>query len=545
MVSIINGRDLKDMLIGGISFLKDNENTINELNVFPVPDGDTGHNMLMTLEGGFKAISKLDSPNIGEVMSAFSKGALMGARGNSGVILSQILKGWQLGLEGVETANVMQLASAFKNGVKTAYSAVEKPVEGTILTVFRESAEYAFENINENSTFEDFFKLHINKASETLKNTVEMLPQLKEAGVVDSGGAGYVLIIEGMNKALSGEEIAISLDDFSTENSTETVNFDLFTRDSQMKYGYCTEFILRLQTIKVNPDEFEVETIVNYLKEIGGDSIVAYKNDDTVKVHVHTFEPGKVLLFCQKFGEFLTLKIENMTLQHSATTAKVERKKLAVVAVANGDGLIELFKEMGADAVIDGGQTTNPSAGDFLQAFNSVNAEEILVLPNNSNVYLAAKQAEEMYKDAKVMVLHTKTLQEGYTALSLINSEMSIDEQLDDVLDALKYVLSIETTYAIRNATLNGISVNKGEFMAISNGKILATGEDIVTATINALRNVEDIEDKEILTVFIGEDVSDEQKEEFASLVEDEFANLEYVEYIGNQKIYGFLLSVE
>ena len=545
MVSIINGRDLKDMLIGGISFLKDNEDTINELNVFPVPDGDTGHNMLMTLEGGFKAISKLDSPNIGEVMSAFSKGALMGARGNSGVILSQILKGWQLGLEGVETANVMQFASAFKNGVKTAYSAVEKPVEGTILTVFRESAEYAFENINENSTFEDFFKLHINKASETLKNTVEMLPQLKEAGVVDSGGAGYVLIIEGMNKALSGEEIAISLDDFSTENSTEAVNFDLFTRDSQMKYGYCTEFILRLQTIKVNPDEFEVETIVNYLKEIGGDSIVAYKNDDTVKVHVHTFEPGKVLLFCQKFGEFLTLKIENMTLQHSATTAKVERKKLAVVAVANGDGLIELFKEMGADAVIDGGQTTTPSAGDFLQAFNSVNAEEILVLPNNSNVYLAAKQAEEMYKDAKVMVLHTKTLQEGYTALSLINSEMSIDEQLDDVLDALKYVLSIETTYAIRNATLNGISVNKGEFMAISNGKILATGEDIVTATINALRNVEDIEDKEILTVFIGEDVSDEQKEEFASLVEDEFANLEYVEYIGNQKIYGFLLSVE
>lgn len=545
MVSIINGRDLKDMLIGGISFLKDNENTINELNVFPVPDGDTGHNMLMTLEGGFKAISKLDSPNIGEVMSAFSKGALMGARGNSGVILSQILKGWQLGLEGVETANVMQFAKAFKNGVKTAYSAVEKPVEGTILTVFRESAEYAFENINENSTFEDFFKLHINKASETLKNTVEMLPQLKEAGVVDSGGAGYLLIIEGMNKALSGEEIAISLDDFSTENSTETVNFDLFTRDSQMKYGYCTEFILRLQTIKVNPDEFEVETIVNYLKEIGGDSIVAYKNDDTVKVHVHTFEPGKVLLYCQKFGEFLTLKIENMTLQHSATTDKVERKKLAVVAVANGDGLIELFKEMGADAVIDGGQTTNPSAGDFLQAFNSVNAEEILVLPNNSNVYLAAKQAEEMYKDAKVMVLHTKTLQEGYTALSLINSEMSIDEQLDDVLDALKYVLSIETTYAIRNATLNGISVNKGEFMAISNGKILATGEDIVTATVNALRNVEDIEDKEILTVFIGEDVSDEQKEEFASLVEDEFANLEYVEYIGNQKIYGFLLSVE
>ena len=545
MVSIINGRDLKDMLIGGISFLKDNENTINELNVFPVPDGDTGHNMLMTLEGGFKAISKLDSPSIGEVMSAFSKGALMGARGNSGVILSQILKGWQLGLEGVETANVMQFAKAFKNGVKTAYSSVEKPVEGTILTVFRESAEYAFENINENSTFEDFFKLHINKASETLKNTVEMLPQLKEAGVVDSGGAGYLIIIEGMNKALSGEEIAISLDDFSTENSTEAVNFDLFTRDSQMKYGYCTEFILRLQTIKVNPDEFEVETIVNYLKEMGGDSIVAYKNDDTVKVHVHTFEPGKVLLYCQKFGEFLTLKIENMTLQHSATTDKVERKKLAVVAVANGDGLIELFKEMGADAVIDGGQTTNPSAGDFLQAFNSVNAEEILVLPNNSNVYLAAKQAEEMYKDAKVMVLHTKTLQEGYTALSLINSEMSIDEQLDDVLDALKYVLSIETTYAIRNATLNGISVNKGEFMAISNGKILATGEDIVTATVNALRNVEDIEDKEILTVFIGEDVSDEQKEEFASLVEDEFANLEYVEYIGNQKIYGFLLSVE
>lgn len=533
-----------NMLLGGAGSLKNNADIVNDLNVFPVPDGDTGFNMMKTLEGGIAAAAKGENETVGSVAENFAKGALLSARGNSGVILSQIIKGIQKGLYGLKSATASDFAKAYKLGIEYSYAAVENPVEGTILTVFREATEYASQNINENSTVEEFLRLHILKAHETLIKTKEMLPVLKEADVVDSGGAGYVYIAEGMFKALSGEEIAVTLDG-EAEKVQET-DLSLFTRDSEMVYGYCTEFILRLQTKKCDPDNFDISVITDYLKSAGGDSIVAYKADDAVKVHVHTLTPGKVLSYCQKYGEFLTLKIENMSLQHTETEAAKKKplKKLAVAAVCNGEGIKDIFRQLGADAIIDGGQTQNPSAGDFIKAFENLSAEKIIVLPNNSNVFLAAKQAQEMFGKSKVYVAHTKTMQEGYVALSVINTAVDdIDVQMSDIAAAVSGVESIEVTYAIRTATINGMTVEKGEFMAISGGEMKAVGKNAVETALKAIEKIAD--DKEIVTAFYGEDFTEEETEKFRELFEENYPDLELCEYYGGQKVYSVLLSVE
>ena len=542
----INGLDLKNMLLGGTAILKSNADIVNELNVFPVPDGDTGKNMLKTMQGGVKDIAKIHSNSIGEVMRVFANGALMGASGNSGVILSQILKGISLGLKDLTTATATDLANAFKLGVTTSYKAVEKPVEGTILTVFREATEYASQNLTENSTVVDFLKLHIDQAKKTLQKTKEMLPALKQADVIDSGGAGYVYVAQGMLSALSGEEIAVTLDSFDTQNTTETVDFSLFTSDSQMVYGYCTEVIIRLQKSKVDIENFSVDTLINKLKEYDCDSIVCYKFDDTVKLHTHTFTPGIVLNECQKYGEFLQLKIENMTLEHSETQEKQPPKVLGVVAVCNGDGLKELFTELGADFVIDGGQTLNPSAGDFIKAFDKVNAENIIVLPNNSNIYLSAKQAEEMYTAKKVSVVHVKTIQEGYVALSVINPDSDdIETQISDIKSAIEYVDSLEVTYAVRDAIIGDKSVKKGEFMAIFGGKLLAVGSDKIQTTLKAIKAINDEEEKEICTVFLGKNLTNEEIDHFTEVMEENFPDLSINLLNGGQDVYDFLISLE
>ncbi len=539
----VDGKLFKSMLFSGAGSLKNNADIVNELNVFPVPDGDTGINMLKTLQGGLQTLSSSNGETVSEVMGDFSRGSVMGARGNSGVILSQIIKGVQKGLEGLTEVTALNLANAYQKGVEYAYSAVEKPVEGTILTVFREATEYASKNINENSTVVDFYTLHLKQARKSLLETKEKLQVLKEADVVDSGGAGYVYIVEGMLKALVGEELAVALDEEIAE--TNAVDFSLFTSDSEMVYGYCTEFILRLQNKKVDVNSFDINVIKDYLKEIGGDSIVAYKEEDAVKVHVHTLTPGLVLNYCQKFGEFLTLKIENMTVQHTEVEKKkAPKKKLAVVAVVNGDGLKDLYTELGADAIIDGGQTSNPSAGDFIKAFNEVNAENVIVLPNNSNVYLASKQAQDMYKDASVYVVHTRTPQEGYVALSVINTAMDdIEDQIQDVEGAIEDVLSIEVTYAVRHATLNGKTVEKGEFMAISEGQLTAVSTNAVDTAIDSLKCVDD--DKEIVTVFYGKDLKESERERFEELFEENFPDFSLTTYDGGQDVYSLLISVE
>ena len=398
----------------------------------------------------------------------------------------------------------------------------------------------------ENSTVVDFLKLHIDQALKTLAKTKEMLPALKEADVIDSGGAGYVYVAQGMLSALSGEEISVTFDDFSSENKVETADFSLFTSDSQMVYGYCTEVIIRLQNSKVDVENFSVDTLISKLKEYDCDSIVCYKFDDAVKLHTHTFTPGVVLNECQKYGEFLQLKIENMTLQHTETEEKLPPKKVGVVAVVNGSGLKDLFTELDADVVIDGGQTLNPSAGDFIKAFDSVNAENIIVLPDNSNIYLSAKQAEEMYTKKSVRVVPVKTMQEGYVALSVINPDGDdIDMQISDIKSAIEYVDSIEVTYAVRDAVIGDKSVKKGEFMAIFGGKLLAVDSDKIDTALSAINKLNGDDEKEICTVFFGKNLSQDEIDRFTESMEEQFPDLSLNALYGGQDVYDFLISLE
>ena len=541
----IDGQNLKTMLLGGASVLKTNASMVNDLNVFPVPDGDTGLNMTKTLEGGIDKILSCDDTSASVIADKFAHGALFGARGNSGVILSQILKGLSLGLEGLKTFGTIELANAFKLGVETAYHAVEHPVEGTILTVVREATEYACHEMYETDGVDVFLKNHLEQAKLTLSKTTEILPVLKQAGVVDSGGAGYVCFVDGMYRALIGEEIAVT-EDFS-QKDTEKVDYSLFSRDSVLTFGYCTEFILRLQTSKVDVDNFDEQVIIDFLKSIDGDSIVCYKDEDIVKVHVHTFNPGAVLSHCQKYGEYINLKIENMNLQHNETEVKKkEFKRNAIVSVVNGKGLIDLFNELGCDAIINGGQTGNPSSDDFVKAFDSLNCENIFVLPNNSNIYLAAEQAGKLYKKANVIVIKTKSIQQGYVALSVFDSDMADVEMLkSDINATISGVTNLETTYAIRDAVINDISIKKGHFMTFINGRLACTDQDEITSTLKALSLVDDIEDKELITVFIGKDVSQEEKQRFLDELEENYPDLTITVFDGGQNIYNFLISVE
>lgn len=536
---------LKNMLLGGAVNLKNHSAEINDLNVFPVPDGDTGLNMCKTIEGGVARIKDKEFDAVSSLMEEFVHGALLSARGNSGVILSQIFKGIQVGVNGLKTVTVHDLAHAFEEGVKYSYAAVEHPVEGTILTVFREATECAVRHLSEEISIEEFLKFHIEQATKTLAKTKEILPQLRDAGVIDSGGAGYLRIIEGMYKAFTGEEIAVTVDD--VYEPEKEIDFSAFTRDSVMTYGYCTELIIRLQTIKTEIESFNVDVIREELKALNGDSIVTYVDGDIVKVHVHTLNPGEVLNACQKYGEFLHLKIENMTLQHEETikAEEKERKRLAVVTVANGDGLIKLFKEIGADGVVNGGQTGNPAAGDFIKVFDEINADNIIVLPNNGNIILAAEQAAELYNKANVTVIPTKTMQQGYCALSVVSDCEAFDDLISDIKAVINGVTSYEVTYAVRDATVNGVAVKKDEFMCISDGKLVSAGYTKVNVLMEALEKTEDIEDKEIMTVFYGKNLSDNEKNRLRNSIEEKFPDLELIEYDGGQDVYSFLACVE
>ena len=384
----LNGEQFKELVTNGARNLRLNIEEVDSLNVFPVPDGDTGTNMTRTIEGGIDAVKSMNEKNLGVLGKALSKGMLLGARGNSGVILSQIFRGICRGFEGKEEVNALELAEAYKIGVKQAYGAVVTPVEGTILTVFREATESACKIVKKDSTINEFFEEHLKQASISLKKTIDLLPVLKEAGVIDSGGAGYVYIVKGIVKYLDGEKIEQELSSTS-ENKQEAapIDFSAFGADDVLQFGYCTEFILRLQNSKVNVEEFDVQTIIDNLNEedIAGDSIVALKDGDVIKVHVHTKEPGLVLHKMRKYGEFLTTKIENMALQHNENLSeeehshkKMEHKKYAIVAVAQGDGIKEQFEAFGVDVVVSGNQTMNPSTEDFIRAFKQIDADNII-----------------------------------------------------------------------------------------------------------------------------------------------------------------------
>ena len=546
---VIDGKCFAQMLLGGAAVLANHTEDLNALNVFPVADGDTGTNMLRTIEGGLAEARKTEEESISSVSGQFARGVLLGARGNSGVILSQIFAGINDGLKPYETVTASELAEAYRNGIARSYAAVQTPTEGTILTVFRESTEYALSHITEESSVEEFYRLHIEEARRSLASTKERLPVLAEADVVDSGAAGYLCIAEGMYEALSGNVLS-----YEPQHPKESsaVNIDLFTRDSTLEFGYCTEFLLRLTTAKVDPDTFDIQRIVSALKELGGESIVAYKQDDIVKVHVHTRQPGLVMTQAQEFGEFLTVKIENMSLGHSdaSETRKPEKrakssKKYSVITVATGEGLSALFEQMGADRVISGGQTSNPSTEEFLEAFRSCDTENIIVLPNNKNIFLAAKQAAELYSDAKVHIVETKNLAQGYSALSVITPGITDIEVLTaGAQRAALGVIDGEITRAVRDASIEGISIKAGDYIAISGGKIVATAPDAESAVLSMLRST-DTDLSEIITLFVGKTVSPAKRAELTAQLQEEFADQEIVVYEGGQEVYDYFLAIE
>ena len=538
----IDGKCYEKMLIGGASMLSIHAKELNALNVFPVADGDTGTNMLKTLEGGISAAEKESAVSIGEFSRQFSRGMLLSARGNSGVILSQIFAGINEVLEKRDFADAAIIANAYKHGIERSYTAVQNPTEGTILTVFRESTEYAAKNMSETSTIEDFFHLHIEKAQRSLAETKHILPSLAEADVVDSGAAGYLYIAEGMLQALEGHEVNYSFSDNKEENA---VNIDLFTRDSLLEYGYCTEFLLRLTTSKVDPDSFDVSRIISLLTELGGESIVAYKQDDIVKVHVHTFSPGEILAKAQSFGEFLTVKIENMNLGHTGTEKKKSKESFSVVAVAQGDGMAALFKQMGAERIVSGGQSSNPPIEDFIEAFKQCNAKDIIVLPNNKNIILAARQAAELYSDANVHVIKTKNVAQGYAALSVITPGIKdIDSLTASAERAAEDVVEGEITRAVRNTVVNGKNISAGDYIAISGNDIVAlekTPEDAVISMLEAV----DIDLCEIITLFVGEGVSAEKRTELTEKLKEIYDEYEIIVHESGQAVYDYIVAVE
>lgn len=551
----INGEQFKELVIAGAKNLHANIEEVDSLNVFPVPDGDTGTNMSRTIEGGVKAVKDKKEENLGEMGKNLSKGMLMSARGNSGVILSQIFRGICRGFEGKTEVNAIELAEAYKVGVKQAYGAVVTPVEGTILTVFREATENASKKLTKDSNINDFFELHLKQAALTLKKTKELLPVLKEADVIDSGGAGYVYIVKGMVKLLDGEKIEEELTNVEESNDSHEVDFSAFGADDVLQFGYCTEFIMRLQNSKVDVENFDVQTVIDALNEedISGDSIVALKDGDVVKVHVHTKEPGLVLHKMRKYGEFLTTKIENMALQHNESMSeeehnqkKLEHKKFAVVAVAQGQGIKEQFEAFGVDVVVSGNQTMNPSTEDFIHAFKQVDADNIIVFPNNKNIVMAAKQAAQLYKGAKVKITPSVSIPQCYSALTMLDfSSDDLTLIMGNFNEAIRNVMTVEITTATRTTRLQGVQIRKNDLLGMVDHKIVTSTKMKYRVIYDTIRKIKNIKDKQVVTIIYGKDVTELEKTKNMALLKSKFPYLEFGAIDGGQEVYKYLIAVE
>lgn len=548
---MIDGELFVKMVLGGAQNLQDNLQEVNDLNVFPIPDGDTGENMYLTLQGGLERLKGERSSLLCDKASAMAQGMLLGARGNSGVILSQLFYGLSEGLLGLEKADVRQLGSALKQGVKCAYGAVAHPVEGTILTVAREAVENACAKCSHDVGIEEFFSGYLSEMKTSLEKTPNLLAVLKEAGVIDSGGAGLVYITEGFCKALGGEETEHELA-LSSVHAAKTLDLSKFNENSVMEFGYCTETLLQLQRCKTDVDAFSVEELITFLESIG-DSIVAFRTGTVIKIHVHTMEPWKVLQHCQKFGEFLTVKIENMTLQHNDTTEKKSvfkkfkraRRKYATVVVASGDGLVATFKEMGADYVIAGGQTNNPSAESFLTAFEEVNAEHVFVLPNNGNVVMAAKQAANIYEGAKIHVIESKNVGQGYSALSMLDYASDDPEEIEKILtESMQDTITGMVACSVRDTELNGVEVKKDGYMGFTDHTMYVCKESKLEA-VCALTEKLGVREKEFLIVVYGKTVTETEKEDFNAYMGATYPNVEMYAIDGGQDVYDFLLIIE
>ncbi|MCI6737247.1 MAG: DAK2 domain-containing protein [Intestinibacter sp.] len=542
MIQYIDGKQLRDMFVSGANNLKNHKEIVDKLNVFPVPDGDTGTNMSLTISCAIKELNKVENDDIGQLGKALSKGSLMGARGNSGVILSQIIRGLAKSIEGKDQLSSMDIAEALKNGSDTAYKAVIKPVEGTILTVVRESSEYALKAAALEDDIVEFMTLVINEANNSLNRTPELLHALKEAGVVDSGGKGLVLVYEGMLKSLQGESVE-GEDVQPAESTSVKVENKISTED--IKYQYCTEFIL--ETDKISDLKMR-DIMIKY-----GDSLVVVGDEGVIKVHVHTNTPGTVLQEALAFGQLLTIKIENMKLQHenkviqdaqdTKEEVKEEPKEFGFIATSMGEGLAKIFKDFGVDHIIEGGQTMNPSTEDFMKAIDEMNANNIIILPNNSNIIMAANQAKEL-SDKNIIVIPTKNVSQAFAALVSFDGDSTIEENEANMLEALKTVKSGQVTYAVRNTVINDVEVKEGNIIGLGEGKLLSAGDDIDDITTKLIESLVD-EDSAIITLFYGEDTKKEDAEALQEALEEKFEDIDIELYYGGQPIYYYLVSVE
>lgn len=544
---------LAKMFLAGAQNIEAKKEYINELNVFPVPDGDTGTNMSMTIMSAAKEVRALSNPGMKELAKAISGGSLRGARGNSGVILSQLLRGFTKAIQDEDEIDAAGIASACRRATETAYKAVMKPKEGTILTVAKGIADKAEELAFETDDLAEIFPQVLEYAAEVLDQTPEMLPVLKEAGVVDSGGQGLLEVLRGAYDAFLGKEIDYtSIEPASVQGKVSAAP----AAEADIKFGYCTEFIIMAEKEFTESDESEFKA---YLESIG-DSIVCVADDEVVKIHVHTNDPGLAIQKALTYGQLTKMKIDNMREEHherlikdaqkkaeeakAAEKKKAPQKKVGFIAVSIGEGLNEIFRELGVDYIIEGGQTMNPSTDDMLTAIDNVNASTIFILPNNKNIVLAANQARSLTKDKDIIVIPTKTVPQGITAVINYIPEADVDTNEETMLEAVKSVQTGQVTYAVRDTKIDNKEIHEGDIMGIGDAGILAVGTSITETAKETLRNMVG-EDSELISIYYGEDVTEEEAEAFISDVEEEYPDLDVDAHFGGQPIYYYVMSVE
>ncbi|MGG0049818.1 DAK2 domain-containing protein [Bacillus atrophaeus] len=552
----LDGRAFAEMILSGSQNLSQNAGVVDALNVFPVPDGDTGTNMNLSMTSGAREVEHLETSDIGKVGIALSKGLLMGARGNSGVILSQLFRGFSKSIEQKKEINANEFAAALQAGVDMAYKAVMKPVEGTILTVAKDAAKEAVAAAQKETDIIKLMEAVTEEAEASLNRTPDLLPVLKEVGVVDSGGKGLLCVYEGFLASLKGETVSAktalpSLDDMVSAEHHKSAQSMMSTED--IEYGFCTEVMVRLDQDK---REFNEETFRNDLSRFG-DSLLVIADDTLAKVHVHAEEPGNVLNYAQNYGELIKIKIENMREQHTSIISQdlmpadsgapvapsTKKQPYGVVTVAMGEGISELFKSIGASSVIEGGQTMNPSTEDIAEAVKSVNAEVVFILPNNSNIIMAANQAASVLEQ-QVFVIPSKTVPQGMSALLAFNPQQEPEVNEANMLDAIQQVKSGQVTYSVRDTHIDGHDIKKGDFMGILNGTIIGSAEDQLAAAKMLLSEMIGEED-EIVTVLYGEDASAEEAAQLEEFLGDKFEDVEVEIHNGKQPLYSYIFAVE
>ena len=552
-VTNIRASQFQSMVQAGADRLQEHAEYVNSLNVFPVPDGDTGTNMNLSMISGAKAVSDSTSDKVGELATHLSKGLLMGARGNSGVILSQLFRGFAKQIPDVETLSGKELAAAFTHGVNTAYKAVMKPVEGTILTVARVAAEFGERKATETDDCVAVMTAVVSGAKKALAKTPDLLPILKEVGVVDSGGQGLLFIYEGFLSVLNGEyvpendfETPAAMDEMINAEHHRSVHSHLATED--ITFGYCTEIMVKIGEGPTADTSFEYDTFRNYLNELG-DSLLVVNDDEIIKVHVHTEYPGEVMNYGQKFGSLMKVKVDNMRVQHEtllendSAPVKKPRVPYAIIAIAAGNGVQELFKSLGASYVISGGQTMNPSTEDILKAIDAVNADQVIILPNNKNIFMAADQAAEV-ADIPVVVVPSKTISQGMTAMLAFNDQVGLAQNQAAMTEMLTSVVSGSLTHAIRDTAIDAITMKEGDFLGMIDGKIVVSKTDALEVAFETLKQMMD-EETEIVTIIIGEEGTQEQAEQMETALLAMNEELEVEIHHGDQPVYPYLFAAE